>query len=210
MPRQIQVYGAYGYTPTKEQIQRLQTFLRWLPTKNAPTEVVIVPPEKMKEVSKIYSPNVDTNVGLTVGNRSYVSAKLFDAKDDFVKDELPNAKFPKGSALEWTLAHESSHLSDPTSHEIQERQDNVYNDAANAVINDWSGKKAQAYRATQANSYSAEGQYQPTPAPIQMQLVAPNVRTLTAPPDRVASIMSQKPQSTYVQSVTASSPNKGK
>jgi len=170
MPRDIQVSGAYGYQPTKQQIQRLQTFLQWLPTKKAPTEVVIVPPEKMGEVSKIYS-QVPTNVGLTVGSRSYINAKLFDPKDDFVKNELgPEAKFPSGSALEWTLAHEASHLNDSTSHLIQERQDNVYNDAANAMMQDWGGKNAQAYRTAQANAYSAEGQTQPTSAPIATQL----------------------------------------
>ena len=194
MPRNIQVSGAYGYKPTKQQVQRLQTFLQWLPTKKAPTEVVIVPSEKMDEVSKIYSPKVKTNVGLTVGNRSYVNAKLFDPKDDFVKDELPEAQYQKGNALEWTLAHESAHLSDPVSPDLQERQDNVFNDEANGTMNDWGGKNAQAYRTAQANAYSAEDQIQPTPAPISTTLTAPPVRNeYSNTPYAIARNTRQKP-----------------
>jgi len=170
MPRDIQVSGAYGYQPTKQQIQRLQTFLQWLPTKKAPTEVVIVPPEKMGEVSKIYS-QVPTNVGLTVGSRSYINAKLFDPKDDFVKNELgPEAKFPSGSALEWTLAHEASHLNDSTSHLIQERRDYLQNAAANEAVTNYNNPQGTAYQSLQKQVDGSQGQIQPTSAPIATQL----------------------------------------
>jgi len=199
------------YKLSPDKVERLSRFVNESSVAQKPTAVVIVNPDDWDKTVKDMGAK-DTNYGFTSANRVYVNGKIFD-----LDQSAPLAKAlytqPSKHLPELTVAHELAHMND-TEHNAdwQEKHDYQYSDRGQKIIEDWKKNQgpADANYDLQSQVAARQNKIQPTSAPIQTQLVAPNVRTLTAPPDRVASIMSQKPQSTYVQSVMASSPNKGK
>ena len=217
--KDIPVVGTAGYKPADADIHRVRTFLKWLPEKTKPSAVVIIPSKDFTSVAKKFGSS-DTNVAFQMGGRAYINADAFNPSDDMVK-EIANHIMPaphmnqatigstisKDNLVEWAIGHEVGHMNSNIDPKLQEQRDYLQNETANDDVKNYNSSQGKAYQSLNANKSE---EFQPAPAPIQTQLVAPNVRTLTAPPDRVASIMSQKPQSTYVQSVMASSPNKGK
>lgn len=174
--RNIQVMGAAGFTPTPAQVTRVQTYLNWMPQNKVPSQIVVVPDDKMGTSSNAMS-RVHTNIGYTLagGNRSYINAKLFDSNDDFVRNETNGeAKYPKGSALEWVLAHEIAHLNTPGNSVGQEKEDYRFNDAANQTIRQWQKDKGPTYSNLEQNVAGQQNQIQPASTPIATQLARPS------------------------------------
>ena len=194
------VVGGYGYSPSPEQTARVQTFLRWLPAKAKPASVIILRPEDFGKAAKMFS-QVPTNVGFSVGDRSYINAALFDPKNTILQDELRGkARVGASDAPEWVLAHEALHLGSHQDPQLQEMHDNLYNDDANAIIGQWNSKPVRAYRALQSNAAKVVGQVQPTDVPPETQLTPP-----MSP--QVQKIMNQQPVRSHAERVMAQQPS---
>lgn len=173
MPNDFQIVGSSGYTPTTEQINRVRTFLKWLPAKVKPESVIILPPNEFKKIerSRPSASRNPTEVSFSAGKRSYITTDLF--KPNARIDSVINAKFPAGNALEWVLAHEAAHMNSSLSPAQQELQDDLFNDTANETIKHWNSKPALAYRASQSIAAKLPGEFEPSHAPLGTDLTPP-------------------------------------
>lgn len=145
----VNVIGSKNFTPTQDQIQRVQDFYRWSGYKKLPDTVIFVHPKDFHEVSKEMDAPVET--AITHAGRSYINARLLDTKD----------KTGSGN-LEWTLAHEAAHLNSPGGVAFQEQHDKLYDEDADALMKQWNGPKGQGYRAIQSFLRKLPGEFEPT------------------------------------------------
>ncbi|HET7150881.1 MAG TPA: hypothetical protein VFI60_05685 [Candidatus Acidoferrum sp.] len=135
--------------------------------------MIILRPEDFGKAAKTFS-GVPTNVGFSVGDRSYINAALFNPKNTLLQDELRGmARVGASDAPEWVLAHEATHMSSRQDPQLQEMHDDLYNDDANAIIGQWNSKPARAYRTVQDISAKLPGEFEPSHAPLRTDLTPP-------------------------------------
>lgn len=158
MPRDTTVIGTRDYTPTPEQIQRVKTFMQWLPLQKASGTVVIVPWQNFRDLAKSYGAQTTTALTNPDVDRTYINASVFD----------------KGSphTIEWVLAHEAAHLNSPNAGRFQEARDSEFDDAANKLIQQYNSPAGQAYQQEQSRIASDAGKIQPSQPPVQSNLVS--------------------------------------
>lgn len=142
----VSVIGTRNFTPTQNQIQRVQDFYRWSGYKKLPDTVIFVHSKDFPATARAF--DAQTRTALTHAGRSYVNAAILNSKDTTGENNL-----------EWTLAHEAAHLNSPGMPAIQEKQDKVYDDEADALLRQWNGKSGQAYRTLMAQQRKLPGMF---------------------------------------------------
>ena len=149
MPRNVSVIGTRDHTPTPEQVQRIKTFMQWLPLQKASGTVVVIPWQNFRDLAKSYGANTTTALTNPDEDRTYINASAFD----------------KGSpkSVEWILAHEAAHLNAPGIGRIQEKRDGQFDDVANDLIRQYNSSQGRAYQAAQSRIASDAGKIQPVP-----------------------------------------------
>lgn len=147
----IEVVGSKNFTPTQEQINRIQDFYRWSGYQKLPNTIILVSPKDFDATSiALGRPRTDTAFTLAGAGRSYINASLLNSK----------SKTGKGN-LEWTLAHEAAHLNSPLSPEAGEAHDQLFSDEADDLMNQWNGPKGQAYRQLMTFQRGLPGKFEP-------------------------------------------------
>lgn len=157
--KNILVIGTRNFQPTPEQIQRVQTFLKWTGYDKQPDTVIFVPPKDFPATAHAF--NAQTRTALTHAGRTYINAALLNGNGQGKEN------------LEWTLAHELAHLNSPGVPAIQEKQDYIYDDEADDVIRRWNGKQGRGYRTVQSQINKLPGEFEPSRAPLGTDLTPP-------------------------------------
>ena len=165
------VYGGYGYKPTPEQVNRVQTFLHWLPMNTKPSKVVLVPQDKFPQARKDFNVHNDTGIAFSSAGNVYLNEGLFHPSND-LQNTLSGVSqgIPTESAVEWTLAHEAAHANDSTPEWEQEAHDFKYNNAAYQTMQQWNSPQGKAYQNLQNRNFTSRGQQQPISAPLSTAL----------------------------------------
>lgn len=228
MPKDTLILGSSSYKPTDAEARRLQTFVKWLPTKVKPSSIVLVSPDAFPNVAKQLGGN-DTLVAFSNGDRTYLNAAALNPSRDYLKTVIDNLRTPFAgqnpqeaygdkitpqNLAEWVLAHETAHMNSKLRPQQQEDRDYLQSEAANDLIRQYNSPAGKAYQAAQAQVASDAGKVQPTEAPVQTDLVQPTQPVLDRTSqlmklqseNRVANIMAQKPRQTYAQRVMSRKP----
>lgn len=166
----------YGGSP--QQQARIQAFLRTVNVKKLPSAVVIVPNSNFKNVAKQMAGN-DTDWGFTLdgANRIYVNDAAFAQKH-------PNQHYDGPYFPEFILSHELTHMNSNIPRATQEANEvsdiehnrpNRFDVFGDGLLNKWKKSGGAAYSGIMQNIASDQGQFQPTPVPIQTALNSPLV-----------------------------------
>ena len=177
----IPVLGSAGYTPSSADIQRVSTFLKWLPVKIKPSAVVVIPSKDFANVAKKFNSS-DTNVAFQMGGRAYINADAFNPSQKMVDNlsrsiqvppfsnhETIGSKMTRGNLVEWALGHEVGHMNSNLDPKLQEQRDYLQNEAANQDVTDYNNPQGRAYQSLQ-NRVAAAPNGSVASAPINMLL----------------------------------------
>lgn len=164
MPNQsISVVGSNDFSPTEEQIRRVQDFYQWSGYKKLSNMIVVVSPKDFQNVvNQVSRKPSDTAVTVPSIGRTYINSSLFDSKARTGRDNL-----------EWTLAHEAEHLNSPESYIASEMDDKLMDEKADHLMKQWNGPEGQGYRRVVGIQRKIAQESEPIHIPMDNRLIPP-------------------------------------